>query len=116
MASVATGPACVKMASKVPCVSSAPTPTDTDLGVTEPARVSMGHVITDWTATEPACQGRAERARLGGSATSRRQPVGPSRSSVMSMPPVNTEMRQPAVSAMKAMKEMELSVLRRTLA
>lgn len=106
----------MRMASKVPGVSSAPNPTDMDLSVTEPASVFMEYVITDWTAMDPACQEHAERAQLGGSVTSRRQPVGPICNSVTSMPPVNTAMRQPAVSAMTAMKEMELSVLRRTLA
>lgn len=113
---LATGLAFARTASKVPCVSSAPTPTDTDPGVTEPACVFMGHVTTDWTAMEPACQGHAEKAQLGGSVTSRHQPVGPMCNFVTFMPPVNTAIRQPAVSAMRAMKEMEFCVLRRTLA
>lgn len=62
----------------------------------------MEYVITDWTAMDPACQEHAERAQLGGSVTSRRQPVGPICNSVTSMPPVNTAMRQPGRSQPKA--------------
>lgn len=62
----------------------------------------MGHVTTDWTAMEPACQGHAEKAQLGGSVTSRHQPVGPMCNFVTSMPPVNTAIRQPGRSQPKA--------------
>lgn len=116
MASAATGPAFVRMASKVPSVSSAPTPTDMDLGVTEPVCVCTEHVITAWTVTAPASQARVERAQPGGSVTGSLQRVVPMCSSVTSTPPVNTAVGQPAVSAMRAMKGTEFSVLRRTLA
>ena len=51
-------------------------------------------VITGLTATAPAFLGPAGTALQGDSATGRPQSVGPTCSSVTSMPPVNTAMGQ----------------------
>lgn len=51
-------------------------------------------VTIAWTVTGPASLAHAGMALLGGSATSRPQPVGPTCSSATSMPPVNTAMGQ----------------------
>lgn len=64
----------------------------------------------------PASRAHAETALPGDSVISGPQPVGPTCSSVTSTPPVNTAMGQPVVFAKQDMKEMELYVLRWTLA
>lgn len=64
----------------------------------------------------PAALAHAETVPLGDSATSRPQPVGPTCSSVTSMPLVNTAMGQRAVFATQDMKGMEASVQTWTLA